>query len=126
MTKPFFEKQLGLLIIDFGQAEYTPSRVNLIWEYCKDLPEYNFQRIIKHFLDTRPIKYPPLPTHFQEAALEQQKLLELQGIGNSKFSKPGEYSNTPIKDIMKKLGGESAVEVLEKHLSKKQNTKETL
>ncbi len=119
MSPEFFMQQMEILTTDFGSAEYTPTRNKLIWEYCKDLPDYNFGRIIRHFLDTKPIKYPPLPTHFHEAALEQKKLLEQQGLGKTRsYLAPGEYSNTPIKEIMKKLGGESAVEALEKQIQK--------
>lgn len=122
MNLQYFQQQMQILTRDFGAAEYTPTRVELIWEYCKDLPDYNFGRIIRHFLDTKPIKYPPLPTHFHEAALEQRKSLEQQGLGNRRGPLVAqEYSNTPIKEIMKKLGGESAVEALENQIKKKQN-----
>lgn len=121
MKLEFFQQQMQILTRDFGSAEYTPTRVELIWEYCKDLPDYNFGRIIRHFLDTKPIKYPPLPTHFHEAAIEQRKSLEQQGLGKTRtFGQPAEYSQTPIKEIMKKLGGETALEALENELKRKQ------
>lgn len=119
LSKSYFEKQMGILIGDFGQAEYTPAKINLIWDHCKDLPDYNFGRIILHFLETKSVKYPPLPTHFHEAAIEQRKHLDQQGLGNRRMSlAPAEYSNTPIKEIMKKLGGESALEALENQIQK--------
>lgn len=120
MTKEYFEKQMGVLIGDFGHAEYTPAKINLIWDHCRDLPDYNFGRIIRHFLETKSVKYPPLPTHFHEAALEQKKLLESQGVGKGRVTSGGsaEWSSTPIKEIMKKLGGESALEALENQIKK--------
>lgn len=119
MTKQYYSQQIALLTTNFGTAEYTPTRIDLIWDHCKDLPDYNFGRIIRHFLETKSIKYPPLPTHFHEAALEQRKLLDQQGLGNRRSPVgPLEYSNTPIKEIMKKLGGETAVEALEKQIQK--------
>jgi len=123
LNPKYFQQQMAILTGDFGPAEYTPTRVNLIWDHCKDLPDYNFGRIIRHFLETKSVKYPPLPTHFHEAAIEQRKMLDQQGLGNRRMSlAPAEYSNTPIKEIMKKLGGESALEALENQI--KQNTGE--
>lgn len=117
MTKQYYSQQIALLTSNFGTAEYTPTRIDLIWDHCKDLPDYNFGRIIRHFLETKSVKYPPLPTHFHEAALEQRKLIQQQGPVQTRTSS-GEWSNTPIKEIMKKLGGESAVEALEKQIQK--------
>ena len=125
MKPEFFQQQMELLFANFGKEEYTPTRVNLIHEHCKDLPDYNFGRIIRHFLETKSVKYPPLPSHFHEAALEQKKLLEQQGVGGySKWSQPLQYSETPIKEIMQRLGGSSAVEALENQI-KKNKTEET-
>lgn len=121
MRPEFFEKQMSLLTSDFGTAEYTATKVAMIWDYCKDLPEYNFGRIIRHFIETRSVKYPPLPTHFHEAAIEQRKSIDAQGLGNRRTA-TGElqWSDTPIKEIMKKLGGESALEALENQIKKNQ------
>lgn len=119
MTINHFHQQMALLTKNFGTAEYTPTRIELIWEHCKDLPDNNFGRIINHFLETKSVKFPPLPTHFHEAAIEQRKLLHQQGNGNGRGPiGPVEWSNTPIKEIMKKLGGENALEALENQIKK--------
>lgn len=118
MNRPYFETQIKLLISDFGPTEFTSGKVSMIWEHCKDLPDENFGKIVKHFIETKSNKYPPLPTHFHEAAIEQRKLLERQGFGKTWRSGEATWSETPIKEIMKKLGGESAVEALEKQLQK--------
>lgn len=80
MTRAFFLSQMKTLIEDFGAAEFTQNRMNMIWESCSDLPDRSFQNICRHFLQTKPIKYPPLPTHFIEEAQNQRKLLATGGL----------------------------------------------
>lgn len=68
-------EQMQRIFEDFGAQEYTTNRLRMIWDACKDLPDRNFQAICVHFSQTRPVKYPPLPTHFIEEAQRQRKSL---------------------------------------------------
>ena len=80
MTHDFFAEQMKSLIADFGAAEFTPNRLRMIFEACSDLPDRSFQNICTHFLQTKSLKYPPLPTHFIEESHRQRKLLGVSAI----------------------------------------------
>ncbi len=73
MTKACFVAQMSLLTRNFGTSEYTEERAALIWSICKDLNDKAFENIIKFFLETKSVRYPPVPSEFREAAYLQRK-----------------------------------------------------
>lgn len=119
MTEEFFRKQMQIIINDFGNAEYTPNRVNLIWNHCKDLPDNNFSWIVKHFCLTKPVKYPPVPNDFIEEANKQRMLIH----GGTSGPKSDIFDLKPPSDaldkILKGMGVISLTEAIEKR--KRQN-----
>lgn len=104
MTKQFFQEKMKIIFADFGQTEYTPNRLQIIWEHCQDLPERSFAWIVTHFCRSKSVKYPPLPDHFIEAAMEQRKHLQ----GGTGTSRPAESLPQPsgeaLDNVLKKLG----------------------
>ncbi len=114
MTEEFFRKQMQIIINDFGNNEYTPNRVNLIWSHCKDLPEDNFARIVKHFCLTKPVKYPPLPNDFIEEANRQRNLI------NSEIKRPISWddgltrSDDALEKVLKGMGASNLSEAVQK------------
>lgn len=98
---------MAVLTRNFGVAEYTADRTALIWSIVNDLPVVGFNQIIKFFLETKPIKYPPLPAEFREQAViirkaylkksEQPKQLE------HSTTRPTEVSKM-VEDFLHKLG----------------------
>lgn len=114
MTKEFFHQQMKIIIENFKPDEYTPGRVAIIWEDCKDLPEKSFAWIVKHFLRTKSVKYPPLPEDFIIAATEQRKLV------NDGWKKQPEFSDAPapsgeaLDQVLKRLGVPNLLEAVKK------------
>lgn len=85
MTEKFFADQMTIVFEDFGRDEYTTNRLKIIWESCKDLPDKNFAAIVRHFQRSRSVKWPPLPDHFIEEAINQRKTIRLNsevGLGD--------------------------------------------
>lgn len=118
MSPQFFENQMKILIADFGPAEYTTMKTKIIWEFCHHLPERNFAYIIRHFLETKSVKYPPLPTHFREAAMEQEKIIR----GEASFQKINqaeeismEHAAEGMRSYLKSIGAESIIDAIQKN-----------
>ena len=116
MTPQFFQNQLKILMEDFGPDEYTKNKTQMIWEFCHELPEKNFAFVIRHFIETRSVKYPPLPTHFREAALEQKKILRGESI-HSKIEETGtiEQAGEALQGYLSKIGAGRILEAIEKN-----------
>jgi len=115
MNRQEFEKAMGPIFENFGNGEYTPMRVKIIWDNCGDLPRRNFEWIVAHFLRSRSLKYPPLPDHFIEAAIEQRKVLSerrfnqpeptkgLQPTGQWLEKEFNKFGVTNLSDLLKKF-----------------------
>ena len=119
MTNEFFKLQMNIIMSDFGREEYTANRMQIIWEHCQDLPNSSFERIVKHFCATKSVKYPPLPTHFHEEALNQRKILNNSGDRKSR-NHEGELTHSSgeaLSDILKKYGVVSLADVIRKKRS---------
>jgi hypothetical protein len=115
MTDRFFEKQMGILWDVFSKTEYPPVRVEMIWKNCKDLPDVNFENIIKFFISTKPIKFPPLPNDFIEEANRQRAML-ING-SNSRNGWRSEIDNLQpagevLQDILKQNNVTSITEII--------------
>ncbi len=113
MTQDAFMKHMQDIIKIFGAKEYE-NRMPLIYETVSDLPEKNFAWICKHFCMTVPVKYPPLPTHFEEAAIEQRKKLS-DGYGYKKESYDVPMpAGDALNDVLKRLGVANLTEAIKR------------
>lgn len=115
MTEHFFRDQMKMIVEDFGPKEYTPLRMRDIWLLCKDLTEDQFAKIVTHFRRTRMLKYPPLPTHFEEEAYRQRQTKfnrEVKDTAQNMSIKKGtpEEMRAHMKDVL--LGEFGAVDNL--------------
>jgi hypothetical protein len=114
MNNAEFKKQMDSLIEVFGPAEYQ-KRMPIIYELVSDLPEKNFAWIVKHFILTKSIKYPPLPEEFREAAAQQRKR-----IREDSFKKEFRENDEPesggvvLKQFLERLGAKNAIEAMQK------------
>jgi hypothetical protein len=117
MNKEFFLEQMKVITADFGDVEYTPHRLGLIWQAVHDLPEQNFRNIVLHFCRTRSVKYPPLPTHFHEEAVNQRKLLAPDRIfaTHRRDSDRLEHTEGSLQRVLQRLGVSSISEALNKN-----------
>lgn len=116
MTLQFFQQEMKTLIEDFGPTEFTNHKMKMIWEFCFDLPERSFAYIIKHFIETRSVKYPPLPTHFREAALEQKKILLRENVNWDKSNEEitTAQAGEALNSYLTKIGAGSILEAIDK------------
>lgn len=91
MTRKFFEEQMSIIASNFGSTEYTKDRVAIIFEIVKDLPDENFKKIVRFFLETKSVKWPPLPSDFREAYYAQKKIInsEVRHIFKEDLPHPG-------------------------------------
>lgn len=106
MTKQVFEQQITLLTRNFGTAEYTKDRIALIWSICSDLPDDGFKTIIRFFLETKSVKYPPVPSEFREQAVIIKKSI-IKKIEPQKQLEHGQRSESTSKlvtEFLHKLG----------------------
>ncbi len=108
MTKDFFKNQILILTRNFGATEYTPDRIALIWSICNDLDDKAFERVIKFFLETKSVRYPPVPAEFREAAVLQRKLITAKSdpvrlLGDQSSNRPAEISQM-VNNFLHKLG----------------------
>lgn len=77
-----FQKQVQRLITCFGEKNYMPERVEIIWKFVCDLGDEWFQATVSSMIATE--RMPPLPNQFQQAAIdERQKRYEIQRRANS-------------------------------------------
>jgi len=115
MTLDFFQSQMKIIVEDFGKEEYTKSKTQMIWDYCRDLPDRSFAYIVRHFIETKSVKYPPLPTHFKEAALEQKKILRGESV-HSKIDESGtvEQAGEALQGYLSKIGATSILDAIGK------------
>lgn len=124
MTREFFVEQMKLIVADFGADEYTPHRMSLIWDHCKDLTDRSFAWIVRHFCETKSVKYPPLPTHFAEAALEQHKILR-QTFGEKKVVRAAdepERTGVVLYEFLERTGARTVWEGIQKSKGEKSST----
>ena len=114
MEAPFFKTQMQLLTADFGPEEYTNGRIALIWETCNDLPDSSFAKIIRHFRMTKSVKYPPLPQHFFEEAINQRKLLNSQkrNIISIEGNQSPDQPTRSLNEILGEMGFNSLAEAV--------------
>lgn len=120
MTPDFFNRQMKIIIEDFGPAEYTTHKMRIIWEHCGDLPDKNFAWIVQHFLRSRSVKYPPLPDHFIEAAIEQRKFLR-ESKPQLRTVNELEPASRPLKDILAEMGASNVIEAMSLFSSRTKN-----
>lgn len=117
MTLQFYQQQMKILIEDFGPTEFTVHKTKMIWESCYDLPNENFAKIVKHFIKTKSNKYPPLPIHFEECAIEQRKTLngEHRLLTHSNDEKTTiEQAGIALNEYLTKIGATSIMHAIEK------------
>lgn len=120
MTQDFFNKQMQFIIDDFGPAEYPTHKMRIIWEQCGDLPPKNFAWIVQHFLRSRSVKYPPLPDHFIEAAIEQRKHLR-EPKPQLRTANELEPVGRPLNEILADMGANNVIEAMQLFRSKTKN-----
>jgi len=115
MTDREFKKHMQDLIKVFGTSEYE-NRMQYIYEIVSDLPENYFAWIIKHFILTKSVKYPPLPEEFREAAELQRKHIREKDSQKEVF-KIAELEPTgeALTDILSKFGASNLYEVIKKN-----------
>lgn len=120
MTQSFFNQQMKLIIDTFGPVEYPPPKKQAIWDECKDLPDHAFAKIVKHFIWTKPVKYPPLPTHFFEEAIGQRKLLnqKQEAPRETTPTKEPEDSAAVLKRVLERMGASSIQDAINKQRGK--------
>lgn len=112
-----FERAMKPIFETFGTAEYPAPRVKLIYDDVDDLTEIEFRQIVKHFCKTKPVKYPPLPTHFHEEAHNVRKarlqpVSTVLPVGIDVRDGPG------LEHATKAFGAGSAYEAVQKFIRK--------
>ena len=113
MTQPEFQNAMKLLFETFGTAEYQPGRVKLIFDDCSDLSEFEFRSIVKHFCKTKSVKYPPLPSHFNEEAQGQRKLRTDRQVERT-VKEAGERPDGKLAALLDQIGASNAFEASQK------------
>lgn len=78
LTTDHFADEMKRLAGTFGSAEYSKERNTIIYNICKELPDANFTNIITFFLETKSVKYPPLPNDFRDQFVNQRKFIFAQ------------------------------------------------
>jgi hypothetical protein len=66
MTTIEFDRAIDRLYREFPSAKLTAGKKEIIWNGCGHLPEFNFNKIVNHFIAT--FRQPPLPKDFLDAA----------------------------------------------------------
>lgn len=114
MTPESFQNLMQPILDVFGMNEYSPTRLQLIFEVVGDLPDKNFAMIVRHFCKSRSVKNPPLPTHFEEESMGQRKRIldysmedasqAIDDRGPEKLQELlGKYGATNVLDLMGKI-----------------------
>jgi hypothetical protein len=66
MTAAHFNQQMGRLYSLFGEKNFPPERLKIIWSSVEGLDDGSFTKIINHFVSS--FRQAPLPKDFNEAS----------------------------------------------------------
>lgn len=110
---------MKVLVRNFGAGEFTKDRMLMIWNICSDLPDENFGALIRFFMETKPLKYPPLPVEFREQANAQRKVLNQYGPPKDRGASSGLHpasASTFLADLKKQHGVALLADLIKKRI----------
>lgn len=114
-----FDEGMQDILSTFGMNEYSKKRIELIKSHTKDLMPGEFKKIVKHFLETKSVKYPPLPNDFLEQANVVVKSRYTSYKPNRGVSNDYGYSDTTIEEIASKYGAKTILDAVMSQVEKK-------
>lgn len=74
MNPAHFQAQMQRLITRFGQRNFDPEFVRLVWQAVCGMSDTGFQRLCDVLIGSRSQSKPPLLSEFREAFHNEQKL----------------------------------------------------
>ena len=113
MTQNEFRAGMQVILDTFGAAEYPPARMLAIYELVSDLSDFELRSIAKHFVETKPVKWPPLPTHFREAAQDTRKMRTDRHIERL-ASHAGYGDGQSLNRVLDQMGAKSLLDAVYK------------
>ena len=113
MNKIEFGLAMQVILDTFGAAEYPPARMLSIFDLVSDLSKEELGSINKHFVETKPVKWPPLPTHFREAAQDTRKMRTDRHIERL-ASHAGYGDGQSLNRVLDQMGAKSLLDAVYK------------
>lgn len=101
MTRSEFEEQFQRLIKTYGQKDFPPERIKLVWEETNFLVHDRFRKMVDYFIGE--FKYAPLLKDFREYVVKLREEIwaktKEQEAKNAKDFWQGTYHPDEIKHI---------------------------
>jgi len=113
MTNEEFNEAM-IPLMKFFDAKHFAGRMHLYFQAVEDLPPKNFKWMVRHFLETRELYSPPLPTHFIEEANRQRALLNNGGPGYRSDIYDLQPPGDALEKILAKNNVTSILEIIKK------------